>query len=115
MALWLLLACGLGAQQFREEANQHICTNLQRCAAGAFLMEYGTVAACVEARARSYALLYRCEQVACAFDVEAAETCIEHLDAATCAEVVDGSAWEGCAEVFVGCDEARYEECVDAG
>lgn len=111
--LVLLAACGLDADNFRTRQNEEACRNSEACASNTFAIEYGSVAACVDAFEESYGTLYTCERKACAFDEDDAQACLDNLAGATCEDVADGDAWTRCDSVFTDCDDDAYQRCMD--
>jgi hypothetical protein len=96
----LLAACGTTKKNFGENLTQVNCERLEECAKGDFDTLYTSVDDCV-ARSDDTS---GCYSDHCDFDRDNANQCLDRVAAADCAEIVDGSAYTDCGQVWTGCD-----------
>lgn len=114
LSLLVLGACGPTKNNFAENLTEISCARLEECAKGSFDALYTSVDDCV---ARSGDLATEnadCYSGHCAFDKSNASQCLDRVASGDCDEIVDGSAYSDCVEVWSDCD-GDEGECMDAG
>lgn len=114
LALLGLAACGPTKNNFAENLTEISCARLEECAKGSFDALYTSVDDCV-ARSGDVAIEgAECMGGHCAFDKNNATQCLDDVKDSDCDEIVDGSAYADCAEVWTDCD-GDEGECMDVG
>lgn len=112
-ALVLLAACGPNKNNFAGKLTEVTCERLQECALGTFEALYTSVDDCIARSGADGEELATCFSDHCEFDKANADQCLTRVEAADCDEIVDGSAYSDCAEVWTNCE--GEDECVTGG
>ncbi|MSP54627.1 MAG: hypothetical protein EXR69_03335 [Myxococcales bacterium] len=105
--------CG-SAATFGVDLNRYTCERQYECAQGAFDKVYGDVGECRAELDEINGPIFACEVRSCEYDASRARECLHDVQSADCEEVVDGSAWAHCGDVFVACDETALRACIGA-
>lgn len=108
-----LVGC-VSSVKFGEELYRLTCERQYECAQGAFEEQYGDVGECRTELADMVGDLYACQLDSCSFDAVRARQCLHDLRSSDCDDVVDGSAFARCDDVFVDCDDEALYACVGA-
>ncbi len=114
LSLLALTACGPTKNNFAENLTEVSCARLEECAKGSFDALYTSVDDCVARSGEVATETSDCYADHCAFDKSNASQCLDEVAGADCDEIVDGSAYADCAEVWSECDGEEIE-CMDAG
>lgn len=105
--------CG-SAATFGVDVNRYTCERQYECAQGAFDEVYGDVGECRAELDDLNGPIFACEVESCVYDASRARECLHDIQSADCDEIVDGSAWAHCDDVFVDCDETALHDCIGA-
>jgi len=113
LALLVLTACGPNKNNFSGKLTQVSCVRLEECALGTFESLYTSVDDCIARSGAAGEEMADCMSGLCEFDKGNADQCLTRVELADCDEIVDGSAYSDCAEVWTNCEGA--EECSTGG
>ncbi len=109
--LGLVLSSCVSPANFGTELDRLTCERQYECAQGTFDEVYGDVGECRTELDGMIGDLYACELDSCSYDASRARQCLHDLRSGDCAEIVDGSAFVRCEDVFVDCDMDALYAC----